>query len=281
MIPTLSSTPITPAIGVVLSGLELGPPLDDSTVAALTDAVAEHHVVIVRGQQLDVDQQAALTAAFGRLAAHPTRLLTAAADTLRPASLVSTIEDTAERPPAGFGWHTDLSWMPDPPATGVLHAVVVPPTGGDTLWASTAAIYDRLSPADRAACAASRAVHAPDESLLASVRRHHGDELVAQLLRHYPPIERPLLHVHPRTGRRSLYLSPLYCDRLVGPAAVDGDLLGRLHAMLDDPAVQLRWAWEPGDVAIWDEASTCHRALTDHFPHRRVVRRAAAHHRAD
>lgn len=273
---TISIRPIRPHVGVELTGLDLSGTLDDRTVAALRDAVARHHVAVVRGQTLDVDQHARLTATFGRLAAHPTRLLLAGGRPIAPESLVSTIEDTAERPPAGFPWHTDLSWSPDPPVTGVLHAVVIPPTGGDTLWASTAAIFDRLSADEQERCLESAAVHAPDDSLVESVRRHHGDELAERLRAAYPPIQQPLVRTHPVTGRRSLYLSPMYCGRLTGPAADDGRLLARLHDLLDDPDVQMRWRWQPGDVVIWDETSTCHRALTDHHPHRRVVRRAAA-----
>lgn len=272
----VTSRRIAPEIGLELAGLDLAGPLDDTAVATLRRAVAEHHVAVVRGQFLTVEQHAALAGAFGRLGAHPTRLLLAQGRELEPTSLVSTIEDTADRPPAGFPWHTDLSWTPSPPMTGVLNAVVIPPTGGDTMWASTAAIYDRLSPHDQLRCYASSALHAPDHSLLASVRRHHGTELAARLRQAYPPIEHPLVDVHPVTGRHSLYLSPLYCDRIVGPAGSDGRLLARLHDMLDDPAVQMRWQWEPGDVVIWDETSTCHKALTDHYPQRRVMRRTAA-----
>lgn len=139
--------------------------------------------------------------------------------------------------------------------------------------ARTAALYDQLEPAAQLRCYASSAVHAPDESLLASVERHHGPELAAQLRREFPPIEHPLVNVHPVTGRHSLFLSPLYCNRIVGPAGADGKLLARLHAMLDDPDLQMRWTWRAGDMVIWDETSTCHRALTDHYPKRRVMRR--------
>lgn len=272
----VSSRRIAPEIGVELSGLDLTGPLDDTTVAIVQRAVADHHVAVVRGQFLTVEQHAALAGVFGPLGAHPTRLLLAQGRPLDPTSLVSTIEDTADRPPAGFPWHTDLSWTPSPPMTGVLNAIVIPPTGGDTMWASTAAIYDRLTPDDQLRCYASSALHAPDDSLLASVRRHHGTEVAGRLRRAYPPIEHPLVNVHPVTGRHSLYLSPLYCDRIVGPAGSDGRLLARLHEMIDDPAVQMRWQWQPGDVVMWDETSTCHKALTDHYPQRRVMRRTAA-----
>ena len=265
---------IAPAIGAVLDGVDLSGPLTDATADRLRRAVAEHHVVVVREQFLSVEQQAALAESFGAMQPPPVRLLRRSElSDLPRTSLVATIEDTAARPPAGFPWHTDVSWSPRPPSFGFLSAVVIPPSGGDTMWISTAAIYDRLEPADQLRCYASSAVHAPDVSLLASVERHHGPELAAQLRREFPPIEHPLVNVHPVTGRHSLFLSPLYCNRIAGPAGADRKLLARLHAMLDDPEFQMRWEWRAGDIVIWDETSTCHRALTDHYPQRRVMRR--------
>jgi taurine dioxygenase len=262
--PTLQR--ITATIGAEVAGIDLRTPLAPGEVELLRDAVAEHHVVAVRDQFLTPAQHEALAASFGPLLRSPLQRLTG-----KPA--LSTIEDTADRPPAGFDWHTDVSWSADLPSLGFLSAVTIPPYGGDTLWASTAAIYDHLSPEDRMRCDTLSAIHAPDESLLASVERHHGPDVAGRLRREQRPREQPLVRVNRRTGRRSLFLSPLYAERIVGPAGADGKLLTRLHRMLDDPHVQMRWRWRAGDVIIWDEAATCHRALTDHHPHHRVVRR--------
>lgn len=262
--PTLRR--ITAAIGAEIDGVDLRRPLAGAEVELLRDAVAEHHVVAVRDQHLTAEQQLALAESFGPLLRSPLQLLTG-----KPA--LSTIEDTADRPPAGFAWHTDISWAADLPALGFLCAVSIPPYGGDTLWAGTAAIYDLLDPEDRLRCETASAVHAPDASLVASVTRHHGQELAARFQAEQPPREQPLVRVHRRTGRRSLFLSPLYTERIVGPSGADGRLLARLDAMLDDPHVQMRWRWRTGDVVIWDETATCHRALTDHYPQHRVVRR--------
>ncbi|HWL45753.1 MAG TPA: TauD/TfdA family dioxygenase [Ilumatobacter sp.] len=257
---------ITAAIGVEVAGLDLRSPLADAEVRFLRDAVAEHHVVAVRGQFLSAAQLETLAGSFGELVRSPLQRLTN-----KPA--VSTIEDTAARPPAGFDWHTDISWAAELPSLGFLNAVTIPPYGGDTLWASTAEIYARLSADERMRFELLSAVHAPDESLLASVARHHGTSVAEQMRQEQPPREQPLVRANRQTGRRSLFLSPLYVERIVGPAGADGALLARLNRMLDDPSVQMRWRWRAGDVVIWDETSTCHRALTDHHPQRRVVRR--------
>ena len=261
-------TRLTASIGVEVHGLDLGRGLDTRVLGLLRIAVAEHHMVVLRGQHLSTDQHAAVARAFGPILRSPVQMATGVQTVT-----VSTIEDTASRPPEGFPWHTDLSWIPRPPAFGFLSAVTIPEFGGDTIWASTAAMFDALPPDVRERCERSALVHAPDPSLLASVERHHGTTMAERLRRDHPGVEHPLVATHPITSRRSLFLSPLYAHRMVGPPGVDGHLLNRLNSILDDPHVQVRWRWSAGDFVIWDETSTCHRALTDHHPQRRVMRR--------
>jgi taurine dioxygenase len=267
---TPSLTRITGSIGVELHGIDLRDGTDEAIVGLLRTAIAEHHVVVLRDQFLSAEQHAAVATAFGPILASPVQL---AVGSRRAGPAVSTIEDTAERPPAGFPWHSDLSWSEQPPSLGFLSAVTIPPVGGDTLWASTAAVFDALPFDVQQRCSQSSVRFEPDESLLASVERHHGASVAHRLRREHPGVEHPLVHSNPITGRRSLRLSPLDARCIVGPAAEDPKLLDHLHSRLDDPHVQMRWRWREGDLAIWDEAATCHRALTDHHPQRRVMRR--------
>lgn len=259
---------LTTSIGAVLHGLDLSVPLVDRDVDHLRELVAEHQVVFARGQHLDEEQHRRLASRFGELSIHPVGRLTGSG------RAISVIDDTTDRPPAGFDWHTDLSWTVEPPDLGLLSAVVIPPCGGDTLWASGRAMYDRLDPAEQRRCRQLRVVHVPDDALLDTVRRHHGEEVVRRLIAAHPPIEQPLVRLHALTGRPALWLSPLYAVRVVGLGDDGGRrLLRSLHRRIQDPEVQARWRWVAGDVAIWDETSTCHRALTDHAPQRRTMRR--------
>jgi taurine dioxygenase len=116
-------------------------------------------------------------------------------------------------------------------------------------------------------------MHAPDATLLASIELHHGGAVADTLRAQHPPFEHALVRAHPTTGRRGLFLSPLDVRPLVGPRREDNALMERLHTALDDPHMQMRWRWRQGDLVIWDETSTCHRALADHHPQRRVMRR--------
>ena len=259
---------LTAAIGAIVEGVDASAPPDPAQVAELQDLVAAHQVVFLRSQDLDRDGFERFAAAFGPLAIPP------GARALGRTPTSSVIADSADRPPAGFDWHTDLSWTERPPALGFLSALDIPAVGGDTLWASGFALHDRLDPAMRQLCRSLSLVHRPDEALLATVRSHHGPELADRIAADHPPVAHPLVRRHPRTGRPALWLSPLYADHLSGVGADDGRrLLELLDAKLDDPTVQVRWRWAPGDLAIWDEASTTHRALTDHFPAHRRMRR--------
>jgi taurine dioxygenase len=259
---------LTASIGAVLHGVDLSAPLVAPDVEHLRELVTEHQVVFARDQHLDEDQHRTLASQFGALSIHPVGQLTGTG------RAISVIDDTADQPPAGFDWHTDLSWTAEPPDLGFLSTVVLPPWGGDTLWASGRAIYERLEPAQQSVCRSMRVTHVPDDTLLDTVRRHHGEDIVRRLMAEHPPIEQPLVRVHAETGRSAMWLSPLYAAKVVGLDDADSRrALRALHRQIDDPEVQVRWRWAPGDVVIWDETSTCHRALTDHAPQRRTMRR--------
>jgi taurine dioxygenase len=260
--------PLTSAIGAVVDGIDLTVRLTDGELRDLRSAIHRHGVVFLRGQHLSFEEHRHLGEQFGPLAVSPLHRL------LGTARTVSTIADDAERPPAGFGWHTDLSWTAAPPSLGMLSAVEIPAVGGDTLWASLPAVLAGLSADTQQACRDLRAEHAADASLLQSIERHHGPEVAVRLRRANPTISHPLVRTHPVTGEALLFLSPLYLRRLIGIERRQGDrVLRELNGLLEDPHVQVRWRWRAGDVAIWDEVATCHRALTDHFPQRRTMRR--------
>jgi taurine dioxygenase len=264
----LEVTRLTGAIGAVIHGADLSLPLDADDLDRVQRVIAAHHVVFFRDQYLSDGDQCALASQFGTLAVSPIHELIGSA---RPFSI---IEDTAARPPAGFDWHTDVSWTASPPRLGFLNALTVPDFGGDTLWASLSAAYAALSSATRAICDDLRVVHRFDASLLASVERHHGPEVARRLVELHAPVEQPLVTVDPTSGRRCLYLSPLYTEQIVGLSLDESEhLLADLRSSIEDPHAQIRWRWKRGDLVIWDETATCHRALTDHYPQTRRMRR--------
>jgi taurine dioxygenase len=228
----------------------------------------DHQVVFLRDQDLSDEQQLDVAARFGPVSVYP---LTA----LRGASRrVSYIEDTEQSPPDADGWHTDVTWISDPPAAAFLSARVIPSTGGDTIWASLYRAYELLSPAMQRVCEGLAVRHWYGPAFEAAIGRTMGEETSAKLAAAFPPVVHPLVRVHPVTGRKALFLAGSFMHEIVDMHPQEsGLLLGYLKTLVDDPNVQCRWRWRPNDLAIWDERCTNHRALSDHYPRHRVMRR--------
>ena len=265
---TPTVTPVTGAIGAVIDGVDLTRPLDDATTAVVRDALHEHSVLFFHDQDLSEDQQIAFASHFGTVGPYPlTRMLGGTA-------LTSIIEDTADSPPDADGWHTDVTWVAEPPAYAVLNAKVIPARGGDTMWSSLFAAYDALSPVMQRLCEQLTVRHHSGADFHEHVTRTAGAEIADRIAREFPPVEHPLVRTHPVTGRRALLVSGRFMDQIVGMHRSESDaLLGYLGHHIEDPNFCVRWRWTEGDVAVWDEASTNHRALSDHYPAHRVMRR--------
>ena len=270
MAPTLTPTitPVTGAIGVVVDGVDLTRALDQVTVGFLRDALHEHSVLFFHDQDLDEEQQIAFASQFGTVSPYAfTRMLGGS-------SLTSIIEDTADSPPDADGWHTDVSWVAEPPAYAVLNARLIPERGGDTMWSSLFAAYDALSPVMQGVCDGLRVRHHSGQDFHDRIERVLGTETADRVGREFPPVEHPLVRTHPVTGRRALWVSGRFMDQIVGMHRDESDaLLGFLNHHIEDPNFCVRWRWRAHDLAMWDEASTNHRALSDHFPAHRVMRR--------
>jgi taurine dioxygenase len=270
MAPTLTPTitPVTGAIGAVIDDVDLTRPLDAATVAIVRDALHEHSVIFFRDQDLDEEQQIAFASNFGTIGQYPLTKM------LGGTSLTSIIEDTADSPPDADGWHTDVSWIAEPPAYAVLNAKEIPPTGGDTMWSSLFAAYDGLSPVMQGLCDQLTVRHHAGADFHDRIERTVGREIADRVDREFPPVEHPLVRSHPVTGRRALFVSGRFMDQIVGMHRDESDaLLGYLNRHIENPNFCVRWRWQPHDVAMWDEASTNHRALSDHYPQHRVMRR--------
>jgi taurine dioxygenase len=126
----------------------------------------------------------------------------------------------------------------------------------------------------QALCAGLTVRHHRGEEFDVAVGRFLDDDQMAALAAAYQPVEHPLVRTHPRTGRQALFLSGLFMDQIVGMTRPESTaLLGFLTEHATDPNFQVRWRWRADDLAVWDERCTNHRALSDHFPRHRVMRR--------
>ena len=208
--------PYTPTIGAVIHDLDLRQPLDATTQAELRQALAVHEVLFFRDQHITPQQQVDFTRSFGNVAE-----VKAFFPRLENHPEIEIVESTAERPKASSNWHADITWREQPPLGTSLYAQVIPASGGDTLWASLTAAYASLSPAFQAYLETLTAVHTWEisgwtEYLLR--KDASGDELKAARAK-YPPVEHPVVRVHPVTGKKVLYVNSTFTSHIKGPVS--------------------------------------------------------------
>ncbi len=170
------------------------------------------------------------------------------------------------------GWHSDVSWREVPSMAAVLHAVAVPPTGGDTLFADMYAAYDGLSDDVRKRIDGLRAVHDYMMAFGAQVPPEQRDEIRAR----FPRVEHPVVRTHPETGRRLLYVNRFFTSHVLGLDPEESRaLLDRLCRQADVIEYQCRFRWTPDTVVMWDNRAVQHYACSDYWPSVRVMERAS------
>lgn len=271
--PRLALRRIAGRLGAEVEGLVLSPDLPAETIAALEAALVEHKVLFFRGQhQLDDASHQAFGARLGRTVAHPTV----------PARRGTQIFelDASKGGGRADSWHTDVTFVDAFPKISILRAVQVPAYGGDTVWANTAAAYQSLPASLRQLADELWAVHSNDydygaerSGVDAKRLTHHREVFVSQTYE----AEHPVVHVHPVSGERALLLGH-FVRRILG---VSGNESTRLFELLQARVTRLentvRWSWQAGDVAIWDNRATQHFAINDYGDQPRVVRRVTVH----
>ena len=269
---TISVDPLTPAIGARIDGLDLHHPLDEAQRREVNRALLEHLVLFFRGQNLSEPEQLAFARTFGP----PRAQSTSAGD--EPIWFV-TVEDTADSPPKADHWHTDMAFVADPPDIAVLNLREMPPVGGDTLWVSLYGVYQGLSAPIRQLLTGLEAEHGAGAALIRHARESRGEEYQQQV-QQTQWVRHPLVRRHPETGKPALYFGGSEFTKGIAGLHPDESraLIDLLRGRLDDPNIQCRWRWEQYDVAVWDERCTNHRALSDHYPGYRCIRRCLVGH---
>ena len=265
----IRATPLTAVIGAQLEGVDVTSATDEQ-IAELKQAVERYLVIFLRDQDLSGEQQLKLASRFGTVSTFPLRRLAGGSG-----PSVSVIEDSADSPPDADGWHTDVTWIEEPPSMAFLNARTIPAVGGDTMWVSLYAVHDLLSDPMQRLCERLSVYHWFGERFAAAVARTGGEQLAERLRAEYPHpgVIHPLVRTHPVTRRDALFVSG-FMHQVVDMHPEESQLLlGYLSSLLSVPTVQCRWHWAPNDLAIWDERATNHRALGDHYPAHRVMRR--------
>ncbi len=254
----LNIRPLTLTVGAEIEGVDLKQPLAPETAKEIWAALLAWKVVFFRDQHLNHEQQIAMGRAFGELtvanqAYGPTSDYPEIFPVTKEANEDRYNQDRLTTPWAE--WHSDLMPAVNPPAASILRGEIIPQAGGDTHWTNLAAAYQALSPKMQELICDLHTVNKfpvrPDAR--DDVRKN------AQMAS-----EHPLVRVHPETGERILYLSPVYVQHIVELTRRESQLL--LQCLLEHivrPEFTVRFKWNQGDVGFWDNRATAHLAPSD------------------
>jgi taurine dioxygenase len=261
----LDILPVAGRIGAEIRGLTLGE-LDDATVAAVRAALHRHKVIFFRGQHhLDDAGHEALAERLGTPVAHPSAPVSAGS------RFLVRLGEREGR--AAAGWHTDMTFMPAYPQASILRVITAARAGGDTIWANTATAYEALPQPLRILADHLRAIHSNTTDYVGNLPNDAED--MRERRRQSPyETEHPVVRVHPDTGERTLVLG-YFLQRFVDLSQAESQrLFEMLQARVTSPENTVRWRWQAGDVAIWDNRATQHRVVADFGTEPRQTRRA-------
>lgn len=253
----LTVTRMQPALGAVVSGVDLGVPLGEAQGAGLRQALFAHGVIVLRGQQhIGFAEHLALARVFGTP-------ICDGPDADRP-QITPVRGKAGSREGTASSWHADGQYSPAPPSVSILRAIEPCSFGGDTCWSSGVAAYAGLPDTLKRQIEPLRF----SSSLAARIPKGYGHfgsaDKWEELNRKYPPVTQPVIVVHPVTGARALYANSTWALGIVGMVEAEGKaLIDRLSLEFTRPEYQARWQWEAGAIAIWDNRLVHHYGVPD------------------
>ena len=258
----LDIKPIGGVFGAEVRGVRLGADLKPETIHAIHEAVLKHKLLFFRDQNLASDHgQEAFARLWGRrLVPHPAIPVHEGTEAI--------FDIDASKGGRANRWHHDFSFVDAYPSITILRGVTLPDRGGDTLWADSGAAYKTLPQPLQELAERLWSVHSNEHDYAGGWKNFNAA--------HKPKLfetEHPVVRVHPDTGEKVLVLGS-FVRNLIGLDSFDSQrLLEIFNAHLTSPENSLRWRWSPGDVAIWDNYATVHRAVDDYGDQPRVARR--------
>lgn len=268
---SISFKPVTPAIGAIVTGIDLTQEFNADDLHAIEQGLLKHQILFFRDQAITPQQQCKFAAHFGSLHIHP---IYPVLPELPEIMVIDTHEGFL---PDNDNWHTDVTFIQTPPAAGLLAAKQLPSSGGDTLWANTIAAYEGLSKPLQALLEGLTAEHSVSKSFPASrwgkdpAFKERYDRAVAK----YPPVNHPVVRTHPVSGKKALFVNDGFTTRINELSDRESDhLLAFLFSHVSRPEFTLRWNWRVNDIAFWDNRITQHYAVADYLPERRIMHRA-------
>lgn len=266
--PMIHIEPCAGSLGAEVSGIDLCGPLNDGALACLESALLEHEVLFFRNQPMSPQNHADFADRFGKPQLHE------AYAHVDGFPQLTILENDAAHPSKIEMWHADMTFRANPPLGSILHGVVIPEVGGDTLFASMSAAYEGLSSALQGLLSSLTAVHDFSHGFRESLAEPGGRERLADMLAGNPPVEHPVVRTHPVSGKKGLFVNSLFTATIKGMKQKESDaLLGFLFGHMATPEYTCRFRWQPDSVAFWDNRITQHKPVNDYWPRRRRMQR--------
>jgi taurine dioxygenase len=267
----LTIRPLTTALGAEVFGVDLAHEDDPEVYAEIRQALLDHLVIFFREQTLTPERHKEITRRFGEIVIHGSYKGLDGHPEIMP-----VVKEKTDKDNIGSTWHSDMSFLEEPPLGSILYAREVPPYGGDTLFANQYLAYETLSPGMRAMLDGMRAVHS-DRFLIARARERNATrstQLREDSQATITSAVHPVVRTHDETGRKALYVNYPFTENFEGMTREESlPLLEFLY----DHAVRLdftcRFRWQVGSVAFWDNRSCQHNALNDYHGYRREMHR--------
>jgi len=266
--------PLTAKLGAEIVDVTLADEMSDETFAAIREAFLRYQVLLFPAQEVPPARQVALARRFGEVQIHVMNQYHADGypELYRLSNLDADGKPNGRHPDRGtLVWHTDGSWRRRAGQATIIYGEVMPRAGGETHFCDMYGAYERLDAAWKARIASLRAVHSLDFS---RNRRHGEDPMTEDQRRATPPVDHPVVRTHPETGRKCLFLGD-HAESIVGMPYADGRaLIEELNALAPHPDLTYEHRWHPGQLLVWDNRCTMHRATPyDPVTEGRVIRR--------
>lgn len=268
----LSIHPLTGACGAVLSGAQLNR-LSDSDFTFIHDALMRFGVVFFHDQELSWDEQIAFGKRFGPLEVHPI------VDGMQEhPELTKVLKPAGQSASFGTGWHSDNSFQTSPSMGSILYGKIIPPFGGDTLFANQILAYERLPEEIKQKIDGLHAVHSASEAYTVEGTKEKFEKKTAITYTWddsiMEEVVHPVVRTHPVTGQKALFVNSMFTLRIAEMAETDSRaLLDFLLSHATKPEFCCRFRWQENALAIWDNRSVQHYAVDDYQDYERLMYR--------
>ena len=250
------------ACGAEITGIDLRD-TSDGNIKIIKGLLFEHKVIFFRNQDITHQEQIDLSKCFGPIEIHP--YVKGIED--HP-EILRIIKEPQEQNNWGEGWHSDVSFYPEPTMATILKSIEIPPVGGDTMFANTELAYDTLDKNLKKEIEGKTAIHSSSgpENFLDNYNSMSSNKKMAVYTN-----EHPIIRTNPDSNRKTLFVNRVFTKQIVGMKKEDSDtLLKKIFDHQERLDFTCRFKWTPNAVAIWDNRSVLHYGIADFFPNRNL-----------